>query len=102
MRRAWVPLPAPTGPSRTTSSARESAPNEAPVVTHDELRLELAHGVERDADHDQHRRALNGQGLEAGKSLHDKRQDGHDAQEERPGDGDADEYRRQILVGWPT
>src|ERR1051325_9667492 len=77
MRRAWVPLPAPTGPSRMRSSGL--TPNEAPVIAHDELRFELPHRIEGDADHDQHSRTGDCQCLEAGGALHDVRQDGDDS-----------------------
>src|SRR3954465_10281157 len=74
-RAACVPLPAPGGPSRMRLSSDmramddfESAPcsrrakrgillQEALVVAHHQLRLELFHRVQRDADHDQQRRA---------------------------------------------
>src|ERR1051325_5278298 len=95
MRRAWVPLPAPTGPNRTRSRGASLTPapppqvegslstNEAPVVAHDELSFELAHGIQRHADDDQHGCTRNCQGLEPGSRFHDERQDGHDSQEER-------------------
>src|SRR2546426_506789 len=61
--RAWVPLPAPGGPRKTRrtpgSAPRERARararplEETLVVAHQQVRLHLAHGVERDADHDQ-------------------------------------------------
>src|SRR5579859_4174322 len=89
MRRAWVPLPAPTGPSRMRSRGATAPPvplaaNEAPVVAHDELGFELAHRVQRDADDDQHGGAGNGERLEPGGGLHEERQHGHDAEKERP------------------
>src|SRR5215207_7173600 len=56
---AWVPLPAPGGPSRMRLSSLKpgSLFQEALVVAHHQLRLELLHRVERDADHDQDRGA---------------------------------------------
>src|SRR3989441_8664690 len=60
--RAWVPLPAPGGPRKTRrmlaarerpARARLGPLEEALVVAHQEVRLHLAHGVERHADHDQ-------------------------------------------------
>src|SRR5919112_2038576 len=58
-RAAWVPLPAPGGPSRIRFSSlmkRASLLQEALVVAHHQLRLELLHGVQGHADHDQDRR----------------------------------------------
>src|SRR4026209_2135840 len=58
MRAAWVPFPAPGGPRITMSSGMALRLfEEALVVPHHHLRLHLAHRVERDADHDQDRRA---------------------------------------------
>src|SRR5207245_11664891 len=60
--RAWVPLPAPGGPRKTRrmlaarerpARARLGPLEEALVVAHQEVRLHMAHGVERNADHDQ-------------------------------------------------
>ena len=66
-RSACVPLPAPGGPSRIRFSSRHGASTaepcatallqEALVVAHHQLRLELLHRVERDADDDQQRGA---------------------------------------------
>src|SRR5215207_8823167 len=84
IRCAWVPLPDPCGPSRrtftspsrdeacrrrrrATAEPRAAGPEPLParnaatlfeeafVGAHHHLRLHLAHGVERDADHDQDR-----------------------------------------------
>src|SRR5262245_30804759 len=61
MRLAWVPLPAPGGPRMTMSSACACSLLQEPlVVTHHHLRLHLAHGVERDAHHDEDRGATKG------------------------------------------
>src|SRR5687767_849482 len=81
-RSAWVPLPAPGGPTRmrlssldirrSETTARTTAASErgrttplspagllqeALVVAHHQLRLELLHRVQRDADDDEDRRA---------------------------------------------
>src|SRR6266511_670066 len=62
---AWVPLPAPGAPSSTTtviavaggSSLRSpspaTSPNEALVVAHHQLRLDLLHGLDDDRHDDQ-------------------------------------------------
>src|SRR5687768_16028163 len=61
-------LRAPTMPrserrARNTAAAQPAAARaeEAVVVTHDELRFDLSHGVHRDADHDQEARAPEGE-----------------------------------------
>ena len=68
-RSAWVPLPAPGGPSRIrfsldirrSLSARQAPLDEllqeALVTAHHQLRLQLLHRFQRDADHDQDRGA---------------------------------------------
>src|SRR3989337_4541552 len=52
---AWVPLPAPGAPSSTMINATAPGPlfEEPFVVAHEQLGLELAHCVQRHADHDQ-------------------------------------------------
>src|SRR5258705_10475245 len=61
-RSAWVPFPAPGGPSITTlidtrllptPAAQTSLLHEAIVVAHDQLALHLLHGVHGHADDDQ-------------------------------------------------
>src|SRR5215468_5301980 len=72
-RAAWVPFPAPGGPRKITrlcgacialglASATDPAASlarsrETVVVAHDELGLDLGHGVHRHAHDDQQRRA---------------------------------------------
>src|SRR4051794_10639068 len=56
-RAAWVPLPAPGGPRRIKLSSLIALLQEAFVITHHQLRLELLHRVQRDADDDEQRRA---------------------------------------------
>src|ERR1700757_3225483 len=58
-RSAWVPLPAPGGPSmiRFNSDKARRLLQEPLVTSHHQLRLELLHRFERDADHDQDRGA---------------------------------------------
>src|SRR5215217_3995158 len=87
-REAWVPLPAPGGPSRIRFNSlmkRASLLEEALVVAHHELRLELLHGVQRHADHDQDRGAAE---VEVGRCLVDQdgRQRRHGRQIQRAGE----------------
>src|SRR5260370_37901527 len=65
---AWVPLPLPGAPYKSKFTPLSltlapqgrgdaASPDEAAVLAHDQLRLELLHGVQRHTDHDQDRRA---------------------------------------------
>src|SRR5215208_5419591 len=56
-RSAWVPLPAPGGPRRMRFSSLKARTllQEALVVAHHQLGLELLHRVQGDADDDQQR-----------------------------------------------
>src|SRR3954452_20245439 len=89
-RAAWVPLPAPGGPSRMRLSSLTGRAaylfEEALVVAHHQLRLELLHRVQRDADDDEDRGAAE---EEVRRRLVDEdgRQRGHRGQVERPREG---------------
>src|SRR3954453_19599268 len=85
-RSAWVPLPAPGGPRRTrfSSGIGPLLFQEALVVAHHELRLELLHRVERHADHDQDRRSAEEE-VRAGLADQERRQRGHQGKEDRAG-----------------
>src|SRR6202035_4310787 len=61
-RDAWVPLPLPGGPN--INAIIGLSLDEPLVLAHQELRLDLFHGVEGNADHDQDRRAAQ---IEAGR-----------------------------------
>src|SRR5918999_1278288 len=52
MRADCVPFPAPWGPKITSRTSTPSL-KEPFVVTHHQLRLDLFHSLERDADRDQ-------------------------------------------------
>src|SRR5215210_5791372 len=70
---AWVPLPAPWGPIimiLITPPSSSLSSQEPFVVAHHQLALELAHHVQRDADHDQYRRATE---RDPGSQIHDAR-----------------------------
>src|SRR5882724_10152921 len=114
-RSAWVPLPAPGGPSRIrfisdkteaayplarglcqrpgACSARTGSAallEEALVTSHHQLRLELLHGFERDADHDQDRGAAEEEVL-VGARYQDRWQRGDGGEEQRAGERQASE-----------
>ena len=96
---AWVPLPAPGGPKRMRLSSAIGEPDRVPrarkaaqeeylrtnpsaasgsqeafVVAHHQLRFQLFHRVERDADHDDDRRAAEVE-LHAAAGIDDRRQE---------------------------
>jgi hypothetical protein len=87
----WIGQSAELGPALSA--------NEAAVITHDQLRLQLAHGVEPNADHDKHRGARNREALDAGDGANEERQNGDNAQEQGPGNCDPDQYTRQVPMG---
>ena len=60
---AWVPFPAPGAPEERRSRSigiATSSPDEPFVVAHHELRFDLLHRLDDDADHDQQARAAEG------------------------------------------
>src|SRR3954462_13258155 len=102
MRSAWVPFPAPGGPTRMrfssdtdaltgslrTGASRPPVPGrsgilleEALVVAHHQLGLELLHRVEGHADDDQQRRAAELEGLRRAGDRDDDRRKGRDRRE---------------------
>src|SRR5256884_5319327 len=99
-----VPFPAPGAPKRIkfiwTARDLRSLLDEPLVLTHDQLRLDLLHGVERNTDYDQDRRTAkvhvlrrySGQG---GGEQGDQHRD--PTQEERAGKGDARHGAVQVL-----
>ena len=68
--RPCVPFPAPGGPS---STSRIGLSEEALVVTHQQLRLDLLHRLEGDAHRDQDRRTAERELLDAPRGEHDGR-----------------------------
>ena len=91
-RKAWlllvvialVVITACSGNNAGNKNGKEgnTGSNEA-VVAHHQLRFELAHRVDRDADDDQQRGRAQQQRVDAGDLRRDERQDRDDAQEER-------------------
>src|SRR5215203_4627881 len=104
---AWVPLPAPGPPSRTMTLIRppvrpflprdrpwprlpDPSSDEAFVVAHHQLGLDLLHRLDHDRDHDEQARAAQPECGEVGEDDADEgRRDGHDGQEQGAGEGDA-------------
>src|SRR6184192_882490 len=97
---AWVPLPAPGGPSRTIRTVRwppQGLFQEALVVPHQELRLELLGSLERDADRDEDGCAAKRQVLDVECGKRDGRQDRHGGEEQRPWERDAGQDEVEVL-----
>src|SRR3954464_12801729 len=102
MRLAWVPLPAPGGPRMTMSSAKVALLQESLVVAHHHLRLHLAHGVERDAHHNEDRGApqCTVRGLREAAVADEEGRQGRDEREvERARQREPSEHAVEILRG---
>src|SRR3954471_16876797 len=95
MNLAWVPLPAPGGPMMISRiSAQESF-----VVALLELALDLLHRVQRDAHHDQDRRAAEREVLVGPDDRDgDERDQGDQAEVQRPGQRDAGQDVVEVLL----
>src|SRR5215208_1612217 len=102
-RSAWVPLPAPGGPRRMRFSSLKARTllKEALVVAHHQLRLELLHRVQGDADDDQDRGSAE---VEVRGSLVDEdgRERGHRGKVQGAGEGEAREDAVEELGGRPA
>src|SRR5713101_9359117 len=99
---AWVPLPLPGAPY---SSRFIELFDEAAVLAHDQLRLQLFHSVQGYADDDQdcgapqiHLLMRNTGNLGRGY----RQDDGDEAQECGAGERDAIHDRRQVVRGWTS
>src|SRR6202158_2770297 len=79
-----------------------ASPDEAAVLTHDQLRLQLLHGVQRHTHHDQDRRASEGHLLvRNARDLGggDGQDRGYEAEEARACERDSIHHRRQVVRG---
>src|SRR3954471_24167549 len=96
MNLAWVPLPAPGGPMMISGiSAQESF-----VVALLELALDLLHRVERDAHHDQDRRATEREVLvRVDEHEGDERDQGDETEVQRARQRDAGQDVGQVVLG---
>src|SRR5690242_10020885 len=109
MNSAWVPLPAPGGPTSTSLTRMPPArppwparsPEESLVVALHQLALDLFHGFQTDADDDQHGGAAEREVLLVATDEVDEqvRQDRDDAQVDRARQGDAAQDEVQVLRG---
>src|SRR5690606_32061130 len=116
MNSAWVPLPAPGGPTSTSliytpggrdgrqrwARCRPSLPEEPFVVALHELALDLLDRLQAHADHDQHGHAAEREVLERLALQVDEeevRQDRDDRQVERTGGGDPGEHEVEVVSG---
>src|SRR4051812_9390625 len=96
---AWVPLPAPGGPmiSRRMRSSLAEEPFVVPLL---ELALDLLHGVECDADHDEDRRASEREALvRVDDDECDQRDQGDETEVERARQRDAGQDVGQVVLG---
>src|SRR3954454_18675725 len=117
-RTAWVPLPAPGGPTRRRRTRHrppelddEPNPTDQSTLTQEtvvpalhELALDLLDGVEAHSDHDQHSGTPEGEVLvlaRAGDAEEEVRQHGDDAEVQRAGQGDAGQDVLQVPRGRP-
>src|SRR6266508_4053747 len=109
MRTAWVPLPAPGGPISTTRKARllpvrpcaSWSTQEPFVVPHQQLRLDLLHGLQAHADGDQDGGVAEGELLHLGDGQGDDRQQGDGGQEQGAGQGDPGHGVVEVRGGGP-
>src|SRR5690348_11787792 len=102
MNSAWVPLPAPGGPTRTNLMSPPSRlAQETFVVALHELAFDLLHRIEAHAHHDQHRGTAEREVLRvtAGDGEEEVGQHGDDAQVQRARQGDARQDELQVLGG---
>src|SRR4029079_1561338 len=96
---AWVPLPAPGGPmiSRRIWSSLAEEPFVVPLL---ELALDLLHGVEGHADHDEDRRASEREALvRVDDHECDQRDEGDQTEVERARQRDAGQDVGQVVLG---
>src|SRR5919107_1457739 len=107
---AWVPLPAPGGPMRIRRTPppprrdrrqadRPASTEEPLVIALLQLALDLLHGVEGDADHDQQRGAAEGEVLvRADERQRDERDQRDQAEVGRPGERDPGQHVVEVLL----
>src|SRR6266446_7543205 len=103
---AWVPFPAPGAPRRTTTVIGDRrlgmprSPDEPLVIPHEQLGLDLLHGLDNDADDDEEARSAKGDGRDRrDQQTEDGRRGSDDAKEERAGDRDPGDDPREIVLG---
>src|SRR5580658_3390801 len=89
-RTHCVPLPAPCLPRTTSLTPGITDPllEEALVVAHHQLAVDLAHGLQRHTDRDEQRRAVKGERVEVPQRHEDGGHDSDRAEEHRTHHGD--------------
>src|SRR6185295_815169 len=85
-----------------TLAGIESGAEEALVVAHHELAVDLFHGLEGDADDDEDRDAAEGESGDVGHGDDQQREHRDGGQEERPWKGEAVEDFGQVPLGGRT
>src|SRR5947207_5427493 len=89
------PLPAPR-------SSRRPSTNEALVVAHHQLRLDLLHRLDHDRDHDKQRRSAERESAHytsLEQCREDGGRDGDQGQEDGPGEGQPEDDLLQVVAG---
>src|SRR5579883_813510 len=98
---AWVPFPAPGGPMKI-SRIEDPSLHEALVVPHQDVGLDLLHGLEGDPDDDEEGRPRQVEGQLAREPRQEDGPDGDEAEEQRPTSVSRSRIRvRYSLVGRP-
>src|SRR5713101_541099 len=100
-RAACVPLPAPCLPRSTRRGpcAVMGSGQEAFVVAHHELAVDLFHRLQRHAHRDQQRGAPERELSDVPQRQHEQRYGGDGGEEQRTGQGDAVQHLGEILLG---
>src|SRR3954464_13250456 len=107
MNWAWVPFPAPGGPTRTSLIGGRPLPEEALVVAQHQLALDLFRGVETHADEDEDRGSAERErlvvaGAAARQELQrNDRKDRDSGEIQGAGQGDPGEHVFEVLGGRP-
>src|SRR3954453_19416974 len=96
---AWVPLPAPGAPSRKRTVTRSRSSDEAFVVAHHQLRLDLLHRLHHHRDDDQQARATEPESAKIGETERDDRwRDRHDREEQGARKGDPRDDPGEVVL----
>src|SRR5579875_1727288 len=97
---AWVPFPAPGGPMKI-SRIEDPSLHEALVVPHQDVGLDLLHGLEGDPDDDEEGRPRQVEGQLAREPRQEDGPDGDEAEEQRPHQRQPLQDPCEVLAGRP-